>query len=120
MLGLRQSSSTSAATEPSIGIAAGDIIAFVVFCRLRCRLTPRDLSMLLRGFTVSQESIRRWIRSWKLLPATGKALRKRKVATRHRRPLGQTWYVDELPSQSKAAGATCIGLDQRETVSDHS
>ena len=34
-----------------------DIIAFVVFCRLRYRLTLRDLSeiMLLRGFTVSHE-----------------------------------------------------------------
>ena len=32
-----------------------DISAFVVFCRLRYRLTLRDLSeiMLLRGFTVS-------------------------------------------------------------------
>jgi hypothetical protein len=32
-----------------------DIIAFAVFCRLRYRLTRRDLSeiMLLRGFTVS-------------------------------------------------------------------
>ena len=31
-----------------------DIVAFVVFCRLRYRLTLRDLSeiMLLRGFTV--------------------------------------------------------------------
>ena len=39
-----------------------DIIAFVVFCRLRYRLTLRDLSeiMLLRGFTISHESIRRW------------------------------------------------------------
>ena len=39
-----------------------DIIAFVVFCRLRYRLTLRDLSeiMLLRGFTVSHESIRQW------------------------------------------------------------
>ena len=42
-----------------------DIIAFVVFCRLRYRLTLRDLSeiMLLRGFTVSYECIRRWRRS---------------------------------------------------------
>ena len=34
-----------------------DIIAFVVFCRLRCRLTLRDLSeiMLLRRFTVSHD-----------------------------------------------------------------
>jgi transposase-like protein len=38
-----------------------DIIAFVVFCRLRYRLTLRDLSeiMLLRGFTINHESIRK-------------------------------------------------------------
>ena len=42
-----------------------DIIAFVVFCRLRYRLTLRDLSeiMLLRGFAVSHECIRQWRRS---------------------------------------------------------
>jgi len=36
-----------------------DIIALVVFCRLRYRLTLRDLSeiLLLRGFTVSHETI---------------------------------------------------------------
>ena len=36
-----------------------DIIAFVVFCRLRYRLTLRDLSeiMLLRGFTVSHDAV---------------------------------------------------------------
>ena len=50
-----------------------DIIAFVVFCRLRYRLTLRDLSeiMLLRGFTVSHECIRRW--EAKLLPIMGEA-----------------------------------------------
>ncbi|HEX4171385.1 MAG TPA: hypothetical protein VHY82_02785 [Acetobacteraceae bacterium] len=38
-----------------------DVIAFVVFCRRRSRLTLRDLSeiMLLRGFTVSHECVRR-------------------------------------------------------------
>jgi transposase-like protein len=38
-----------------------DIIAFVVFCRLRYQLTLWDLSeiMLLRGFTVSHECVRR-------------------------------------------------------------
>jgi hypothetical protein len=38
-----------------------DIIAFVAFCRLRYRLTLRGLSeiMLLRGFAISHESIRR-------------------------------------------------------------
>jgi len=37
-----------------------DIIAFVVFCRLRYRLTLRDLSeiLLLRGFTDIHETIR--------------------------------------------------------------
>jgi putative transposase len=36
-----------------------DVIAFVVFCRLRCRLTLRDLSeiLLLRGYAVSHETI---------------------------------------------------------------
>ena len=43
-------------------------LAFVVFCRLRYRLTLRDLSeiMLLRGFIVSYECIRQW--EAKLLP----------------------------------------------------
>ena len=61
-----------------------DIIAFVVFCRLRYRLTLRDLSeiMLLRGFTISHECVRRW--EAKLLPIMGEALRKR----RHTRDAG--------------------------------
>ncbi len=70
-----------------------DIIAFVVFCRLRYRLTLRDLSeiLLLRGFTVSHECVRQW--EAKLLPVMGEALRKR----RHRtgRSSGRSWYVDE-------------------------
>ena len=58
-----------------------DIIAFVVFCRLRYRLTLRDLSeiMLLRGFTVSHECIRQW--EAKLLPVMGEALRMRRHGT---------------------------------------
>jgi Polysaccharide biosynthesis protein len=70
-----------------------DIIAFVVFCRLRYRLTLRDLSeiMLLRGFTVSHECIRQW--EAKLVPVMGEALRKRRHATG--RSSGQSWYVDE-------------------------
>ena len=70
-----------------------DIIAFVVFCRLRYRLTLRDLSeiMLLRGFTVSHESIRQW--EAKLLPVMGEALRKRRHG--RGRHSGQSWYVDE-------------------------
>ena len=70
-----------------------DIIAFVVFCRLRYRLTLRDLSeiMLLRGFTIIHESIRRW--ELKLLPVMGEALRKRRYGIG--RISGQSWYADE-------------------------
>ena len=70
-----------------------DIIAFVVVCRLRYRLTLRDLSeiMLLRGFTVSHECIRRW--EAKLLPAMGDALRKLRHGSGRRS--GQSWYADE-------------------------
>ena len=39
-----------------------DIIAFVVFCRLRYRLTLRDLCeiLALRGIQVSHEAVRDW------------------------------------------------------------
>ena len=70
-----------------------DIIAFVVFCRLRYRLTLRDLSevMALRGIEVSHEAIRDW--EAKLLPVMGDALRKRRHGTR--RGAGISWYIDE-------------------------
>ena len=70
-----------------------DIIALVVFCRLRSRLTLRDLSeiLLLRGFTVSHETVRDW--EAKLLPVMGGALRKRRQGMR-RRPV-RSWHVDE-------------------------
>ena len=70
-----------------------DIIAFVVFCRLRYRLTLRDLSeiLALRGIEVSHEAIRDW--EAKLLPIMGKELRKRRHSTR--RGAGNSWYVDE-------------------------
>ncbi len=70
-----------------------DIIAFVVFCRLRYRLTLRDLSeiLLLRGIEVSHEAIRDW--ETKLLPIMGQELRKRRCGKR--RGPGASWYVDE-------------------------
>ena len=70
-----------------------DIIAFVVFCRLRYRLTLRDLSeiLLLRGILVSHEAIRDW--ETKLLPVMGNELRKRRHGTR--RGAGVSWYIDE-------------------------
>src|ERR1700712_23130 len=70
-----------------------DIIAFVVFCRLRYRLTLRDLSEILlrRGIEVSHEAIRDW--ETKLLPVMGEELRKRRRGKR--RGPGASWYVDE-------------------------
>ena len=70
-----------------------DIIAFVVFCRLRYRLTLRDISeiMALRGLEVSYEAVRDW--EAKLLPVMGDALRKRRQGAR--RGAGISWYVDE-------------------------
>ena len=70
-----------------------DVIALVVFCRLRYRLTLRDLSeiLLLRGIEVSHEAVRDW--EAKLLPAMGDALRRRRHGTRRRS--GSSWYVDE-------------------------
>ncbi len=71
-----------------------DVIAFVVFCRLRYRLTLRDLSeiMALRGLEVSHEAVRDW--EAKLLPVISDALRKRRHG--RRRGCGTRWYVDEI------------------------
>ena len=70
-----------------------DIIAFVVFCRLRYRLTLRDLSeiMALSGIEINYSAVRAW--EGKLLLVMGDALRKR----RHDRRRGceTSWYVDE-------------------------
>jgi putative transposase len=69
-----------------------DVVVFVVFGRLRYRLTLRDLSeiLLLRGYTVSYETVRVW--EAKLLPVMGDALRKRRHGTGRRS--GRSWSVD--------------------------
>ncbi len=84
--------------ERSVGVLnrtclLSDIIAFVVFCSLRYRLTMRDLSeiMALRGSGVNHEAVRDW--EAKLLPVMGDALRKRRFG--RRRGPGTSWYVDE-------------------------
>ena len=66
-----------------------DVIAVVVFCRLRYRLTLRDLSeiMALRRIAVSHEAVRDW--GTKLLPIMGDQLRKRRQAWRAARLRGQ-------------------------------
>ena len=80
-----------------------DVIALVVFCRLPYRLTLRDLSeiMLLRGFTISHECVRRW--EAKLLPIMGEALRRRRHGPGRRS--GESWYVDE--TYLKVQGRWC-------------
>jgi putative transposase len=80
-----------------------DIIAFVVFCRLRYRLTLRDLSeiMALRGFEVSHKAVRDW--EAKLLPVMGDELGKRRHGAR--RGFGISWYVDE--TYPKVRGRWC-------------
>ena len=74
-------------TERSAGVPnrtclPSDLIALVVLCRLRYRLTLRDLSKILalRGIEVSHEATRSW--EVKLLPVMGDALRKRRHGTR--------------------------------------
>ena len=80
-----------------------DVIAFVVFCRLRYRLTLRDLSeiMALRGIEVSHEAVRDW--EAKLLPVMGDALRRRRHGSR--RGSGVSWHVDE--TYLKVCGRWC-------------
>jgi putative transposase len=93
-----------------------DIVAFVVFCRLRYRLTPRDLSeiLLLRGIEVSHETVQDW--ETKLLPVMRDKLRKRRHG-RHRQS-GRSWYVDE--TYLKVRGRWCYlyrATDRDETSS---
>ena len=79
----------------------------MVFCRLRYRLTLRDMSeiLALRGIEVSHDRIAKQIndRAWetKLLPVIGDVLRRR----RHGRRRGGSWYVDE--TYLKVQGRWC-------------
>ena len=71
---------------------SSEIIAFMVFCRLRYRLTLRDLSeiMALRGIGLSYETVRDW--ETKLLRITGSALRRHGT----RRESGIRWSVGDV------------------------
>lgn len=84
-----------------------DIIALMVFCRLRYRLTLRDLSEipLLRDFTVSHETIRDW--EARLLPIMGYALRKRRHACAND-PAGVGMSTRRI-SRSRVADALSTG-----------
>ena len=67
-----------------------DVIALVVFWRLRYKLSLRDLPEMfaLRGMIFSHEAVRDW--EAKLTPALAEALRQRR-----RGRVGHSWYVDE-------------------------
>ena len=91
---------------------ASDVIAFVVFCRLRYRLTLRDLSeiMALRGIEVGYEAVRDW--EAKLLPVMGDALRKRRHSSR--RGSGVSWHVDETYLKVRGRWTYCYRAIDRD------
>ena len=67
-----------------------DVIALVVFWRLRYKLSLRDLPemFLIRGVEFSYEAVRDW--ESKLTPSLIDALRRRRKGR-----IGHSWYVDE-------------------------
>ena len=67
-----------------------DVIALVVFWRLRYKLSLRDLPemFLIRGIEFSYEAVRDW--EAKLTPALIETLRRRRKGR-----IGRSWYVDE-------------------------
>ena len=67
-----------------------DVIALVVFWRLRYKLSLRDLAemFLIRGIVFSHEAVRAW--EAKLTPALAEDLRRLR-----RGRVGRSWYVDE-------------------------
>src|SRR5271157_3187194 len=67
-----------------------DVIALVVFWRLRYKLSLRDLSemFLIRGIEFSYEAARDW--EAKLTPALAEDLRRSRKGK-----VGRSWYVDE-------------------------
>jgi putative transposase len=67
-----------------------DVIALVVFWRLRYKPSLRDLPemFLIRGIVFSHEAVRDW--EAKLMPALAESLRRRR-----RGKVGRSWYVDE-------------------------
>ena len=95
---------------------SSDVIAFVAFCRLRYRLTLRDLSeiLVLRGIEVSCEAIRDW--EAKLLPVMDDELRKRRHSTR--RGSGASWHIDE--TYLKVRGSWTHLCDPRSSYEERS
>src|ERR1700722_646084 len=81
--------------ERSVGVLnrvqyPSDVIALMVFWRLRYKLNLRDLAemFLTRGFIFSYEAVRDW--EAKLTPTLAENLRRRR-----RGRVGPSWYIDE-------------------------
>jgi putative transposase len=77
-----------------------DVIALVVFWRLRYKLSLRDLPemFLIRGIEFSYEAVRDW--ETKLTPSLIDSLRRRRKGR-----IGRSWYVDE--TYIKVQGRWC-------------
>ena len=77
-----------------------DVIALVVFWRLRYKLSLRDLPemFLIRGIEFSYEAVRDW--EAKLTPSLIDGLRRRRKGR-----IGKSWYVDE--THIKVSGRWC-------------
>jgi putative transposase len=77
-----------------------DVIALVVFWRLRYKLSLRDLPemFLIRGIEFSYEAVRDW--EAKLTPSLIAGLRRRRKGR-----IGKSWYVDE--TYIKVSGRWC-------------
>ena len=74
-----------------------DVIALVVFWRLRYKLSLRDLPemFLIRGIEFTYEAVRDW--EAKLTPSLIDSLRRRRKGR-----VGKSWYVDESVPQQAA------------------
>jgi putative transposase len=77
-----------------------DVVALVVFWRLRYKLSLRDLPemFLVRGIEFSYEAVRDW--EAKLTPSLIDSLRRRRNGR-----IGRSWYVDE--TYIKVQGRWC-------------
>src|SRR6204780_3112937 len=77
-----------------------DVIALVIFWRLRYKLSLRDLPemFLIRGIEFSYEAVRDW--EAKLTPSLIDNLRRRRKGR-----IGKSWYVDE--TYIKVTGRWC-------------
>jgi len=85
-----------------------DIVFQVLYCRLRFKLSYRDVAELfwLRGFNFSHETVREW--SERFAPEFAEQIRNKR-----QRSFGRIWYVDE--TYVKVQGKWCYlyrGIDE--------